>query len=495
MTLSEQMKAQRKQNNQINTQTVQRIQPKLSEQMKAERNLTQQSPNQQPTFNTLGEAKKYAEENNLNVAKVPETQKPSLLSIQTPRQQATKGQQGITQAISNKTANMDLEEYEKYINEEYKNLEKYKNLKSAAYATGNWELAGQYEILAQNAEFAKELNEMKKKYDDSIFFANYNLGQMQIDYNEAMNKYFTTNSEQDLLKAEQLRRKINYYMERAEKVGEGNWITKDFAEYAPQMVEQTKAGLTGALGGAVVGGGVGSVIPGAGTAAGAIKGAGIGYAGGVAAFSYDQMRGAAYSELLDLGVPADIAKEVAKDTALWQSIIEGAGAGVDVATLGVGKLFSKGAKTAAQITAKKMITNALKAYGWNILSETAEEATQEMVAIKQEEKALEKAGIEDTRTFAEKRDRIIQAGLGGLKISLITGAGNTIGNITVSTINNSTLKQTDAFYDNYIEEVKNSDLSEKDKNDLIKDAEEGRTTAKAVIEEAIKTNKPNNIYE
>lgn len=400
------------------------------------------------------------------------------------------GQNAMTDIISNKTAKMTFEEYEDYINSEYKKLDKYEKYKSQAYKNGNWEAVGQYEILIQNAKFAEELNDMKNKYDDSTFFANYNLGQMQIDYNTAMNRYFTTDNEQDFLKAEQIRKKIEYYNQRAEKAGQGNWITKDFAEYAPQMVEQFRTGLAGALGGAVVGGGVGSVIPGAGTAAGAVKGAGAGYVGGVATFSYNQMRGAAYAELLELGVPADIAKAVAKDTALWQSIIEGAGAGVDLLTLGVGKLFSKGAKTAAQLTAKKMIVNALKAYGWNLVTETAEEATQEMVAIKQEEKALEMAGIKDTRTDAEKRSRIIEAGFGGFKIALISGAGNAIGNITVSTINNATLKQTDAFYDDYIEEVKNSDLNETDKNALIKDAEEGREIAKAAIQEAIETNKP-----
>lgn len=400
------------------------------------------------------------------------------------------GQKAMTDLITTKTANMTFEEYENYIYKEYKKIEKYKKYKSQAYKNGNWEVVGQYEVLIQNAQFAEELKKMEEKYDDSTFFANYNLGQMQIEYNNAMNRYFTTDNEQDFMKAEQIRKKIQYYTQRAEKAGKGNWITKDFAEYAPQMVSQLQYGITGAFGGAVAGGTVGSVIPVVGTAGGAVKGAGAGYVGGVATFSYNQMRGAAYSELLELGVPPDIAKAVAKDTALWQSIIEGAGAGADLLLLGVGKLFSKGTKTAAQLTAKKMIVNALKAYGWNLVTETTEEATQEMVAIKQEEKALEMAGIKDIRTDAEKRSRIIEAGFGGFKIALISGAGKAIGNITVSAINNTTLKQTDAFYDEYIEEVKQSDLSEKEKTAMIKDAEEGREIAKAAIQEAIETNKP-----
>ena len=75
---------------------------------------------------------------------------------------------------------------------------------------------------------------------------------------------------------------------------------------------------------------------------------------GVGKYSYDNMAGSAYKGLLDLGVPNDIALKVSGDEALISSLIEAAGAGVDIATLGIGKLFSKGAKEVGEEAVKKV---------------------------------------------------------------------------------------------------------------------------------------------
>ena len=342
-------------------------------------------------------------------------------------------------------------------------------------------------------EYEKALD----SYDKGNWGANYTLGNMQIKYNDAMSKYFKSQDEKDLAEAEELRKQIDRYQKYANNVNEGNWITKDFAVHTPQMLGQIKSGITGAVigatAGAATGAAVGSVVPGAGTVTGAttgtIWGAKTGYVGNVAKFSYDQMRGSAYADLLDLGVPNDIALEVANDTALWQGIIEGAGAGVDLATLGIGKLFSKGAKTAGQLTAKKLITNALKSYGINLASETAEEAIQEKVAIEGEKKALEKAGMERTATAEEDMQRIIDAGSGGFKIALISGSGNVIGNVTTNSINTSTVKQTNKFYDEYVEGIKNSNLTEKQKQEMIADVEQGRAKTLEAINQKFNNEK------
>ena len=290
----------------------------------------------------------------------------------------------------------------------------------------------------------KELKDTIDSYNKGTWGANYTLGDMQIKYNKAMSKYFESQDEKDLAEAEEIRNQINKYQKYASNVNRGNIITKDFAGYVPQLLGQTGAGIAGAgagaVAGATAGAGIGSVIPGAGTAAGAgtgaLWGAKAGYVGGVAKFGYDQMRGNAYAGLLDLGVPNDIALKVANDTALWQGIVEGAGAGVDLATLGIGKLFSKGAKTAGQLTAKKMLTDALKAYGINILSEAGEEAVQEAIAIQGEKKATEQAGIQREATRLDDAKRIAEAGIGGGKIALVSGGGNLVGNLSTNTINN-----------------------------------------------------------
>ena len=354
----------------------------------------------------------------------------------------------------------------------------------------NIELMAKYSALMNNSEFAKEVG--KLNYDAGKFGANYKYGSLGTDLNETVTNYLTyPYSEKNIENKEKIRQAeelMRMYAENAENYGKGGLITKDLAGYLPQAVDQTIEGTKGALGGAVAGGAIGTAVtggPGAGTITGAIRGAQAGYAGNVARYAYDQMLGASYKDLIDLGVPEDIALEVATDTALWQSIVEGAGAGVDVATLGVGKLFSKGIKTTAQLTAKKMIQQALKAYGINLASETAEEAIQEKIAIEGEKKALEQAGIERTTTAKEDWKRIGEAGLGGFKIALVTGGGNVIGNVTVNTINNSTIKSVNKQYDEYIENVKKSNLTEAQKQEMIADAENGRQDTMNAIQEQL----------
>lgn len=354
----------------------------------------------------------------------------------------------------------------------------------------NIELMAKYSALMNNSEFAKEVG--KLNYDAGKFGANYKYGSLGTDLNETVTNYLTyPYSEKNIENKEKIRQAeelMRMYAENAENYGKGGLITKDLAGYLPQAVDQTIEGTKGALGGAVAGGAIGTAVtggPGAGTITGAVRGAQIGYAGNVARYSYDQMLGASYKDLIDLGVPEDIALEVATDTALWQSIVEGAGAGVDVATLGVGKLFSKGIKTTAQLTAKKMIQQALKAYGINLATESAEEAIQEGIAIEGEKKALEQAGIERTTTAKEDWKRIGEAGLGGFKIALVTGGGNVIGNVTVNTINNSTIKSVNKQYDEYIENVKKSNLTEAQKQEKINSAETGRKETLDAIQQQI----------
>lgn len=366
----------------------------------------------------------------------------------------------------------------------------YKKQYNKAKKENNLELMAKYSALMNNSEFAKQVG--KLDYDAGKFGANYKYGALGTDLNEAVSNYLRyTNSEQNLENKEKIRQAeelMRMYAENAENYGKGGLITKDFASYAPQAVDQFGAGVKGAFGGGIAGGVVGTAIgggPGAGTITGIGKGAQLGYAGGVAQYSYEQMLGASYKDLIDLGVPEDIALEVATDTALWQSIVEGAGAGVDLATLGVGKLFSKGAKTGAQLTAKKMIQKALKAYGINLASESAEEAIQEKIAIEGEKKALEQAGIERKSTNKDDWQRIGEAGFGGFKIALVTGGGNVIGNVTVNTINNSTINSVNKQYDDYINQIKQSDLTETQKQEMIVDAENGRQDTMNAIQQQI----------
>ena len=126
----------------------------------------------------------------------------------------------------------------------------------------------------------------------------------------------------------------------------------------------------------------------AGAVTGAIVGGKTGYMEGVAKYSYNQMAGSAYKGLLDLGVPNEIALKASSDEAIISSLIEAAGAGVDIATLGIGKLLTKGGTNILGKVAQNRLVSALKAYGINIASEALEEGSQEKVSIETEKKAL-----------------------------------------------------------------------------------------------------------
>ena len=175
----------------------------------------------------------------------------------------------------------------------------------------------------------------------------------------------------------------------------------------------------------------------AGAVTGAVVGGKTGYMKGVAEYSYENMAGSAYKSLLDLGVPNDIALKASGDEALISSLIEAAGAGVDIATLGLGNLLTKGGTTAA----KNRIVSALKAYGINIASEGIEEGLQEKVSIENEKKAMDKSGLNRTSTDEEDVKRILESMKGGAAIAAVSGGGNVIGNVAVNTINNRQLKK------------------------------------------------------
>ena len=77
--------------------------------------------------------------------------------------------------------------------------------------------------------------------------------------------------------------------------------------------------------------------------------------------SYDLVRGGAYKTLIDMGVDEQVAREISNDTAVKQSLVE-AGEGL----LNVVTLFTS---VAGKATVKSILGEALKSYGWNILTE------------------------------------------------------------------------------------------------------------------------------
>lgn len=314
--------------------------------------------------------------------------------------------------------------------------------------------------------------------------ANYVVGDLGETERKAWSAYRAKQDAESLKAAQKATAETEKYAMANRNVGQGNIVTRDFAQYLPQMKNQIISGLGGAGERAVLGAGAGAgaaliagqagpqvlapeemiTVP-VGAVAGGVMGGKAGYMEGVARYSYNQMAGAAYKNLLDLGVPNDIAIKVSGDEALISSLIESAGAGVDIATVGIGKLFSKAPKDAVVKTAKNRLVSALKAYGINILSEAMEEGSQEIVSIQSEKRALKKAGMpERDVTPEEDIARILEAARGGAAVATVSGGLNVAGNIA-----------TNAIYNNQI------------KNSL--PTQEQQTKGKVKIEDIIKQNK------
>ena len=230
-----------------------------------------------------------------------------------------------------------------------------------------------------------------KTFDDNFFGqfgASYALGRMRQDESLAWNKYLEDPTEENRAYAEAIGQLANKFEQENEATLAPDatlpWVSQSLANYLPQLADQVKYSAVGAIGGAAAG----SAVPVLGTATG-IK-AGITAASGL--YSYQTMRGAAFKSLLDLGVDEETAKAAANDEAVVSSLIEMADTGIDLLTLGGGKLITaltkggvktlakEGAEKAAESAGKKLI-KALGKYGLNVAGEFSEEAAQQAVSI------------------------------------------------------------------------------------------------------------------
>lgn len=242
-----------------------------------------------------------------------------------------------------------------------------------------------------------------KTYEDNFFGqfgASYDLGRMRQDESLAWNKYLDQPTEENRAYAQAISQLIaQFETENADTLDDDAtlpWISQSLANYLPQLLDQVQYGAVGAIGGAAAG----SAVPVLGTAAG-IK-AGITAASGL--YSYQTMRGAAFKTLLDLGASEEVAREAAGDEAVVSSLIEMADTGIDLLTLGGGKLISaitkggvknlakEGAEKAAESAGKKLL-KALGKYGLNVAGEFTEEATQQAVSIANANRV--EAGVDD----------------------------------------------------------------------------------------------------
>lgn len=273
------------------------------------------------------------------------------------------------------------------------------------------------------------------------FRASYDVGQMGQDEAMAWKDYLSNPTPQNRLYAEAVSKVREDYMRRNQDALDDDatlpWITQDLAQYLPQLKGQTIAGAKGALGGAAVG----TVIPVAGTAAGAKAG----YVAGRAAYGFDTMQGFAFKALLDAGLDEQTAREAAMDEAFISSLIEGGDAAIDLLTLGGGKvisaLFKKSAQTGAKITKpiwKQILSGGAAVLG-NALGEGVQEWVQEGVSLANQKRggtgALDLIGATGGQVYdalsGRDPDALAQmndAGAAGFRIGLMVGGGSRLTN-------------------------------------------------------------------
>ena len=335
--------------------------------------------------------------------------------------------------------------------------------------------------------------------------ANYRVGRITQDTNEAFNTYIMNPTEENKDYAYALEELLAQYQQNNAKIlddegAKATWISKSAAGYLPQFWDQTKAQVAGGAVGGLIGASVGNPVTGIKVGASAASGL----------ESYGQMRGAAYRSLIAAGVDDETALAAANDEAFISALIESVGTYASFMTLGgskalgaignaalksgsknaavkaVASLFGKSAtdklaKQAAKEAGKSTLRKGIEllgGLGLEAVSEYAEEASQEGVSIANQNRentgkwdlAKEAAGvIKDAVTGEneEARSQIHEAGKEGAKISLMFGSVQTTTNTIVSKMANA---KTKAERDTVVNEVLN------DKESLSALIEEGKAS-------------------
>lgn len=364
--------------------------------------------------------------------------------------------------------------------------------------------------LSREQDQIEYLNEWQDaKLEEDTFWnqtkANYRVGRITQDTNEAFNDYIMNPTEENKDYAYALNELLEQYQENNAKIlddegAKATWISKTAAGYVPQFLDQTKAQVAGGALGGLIGAAAGNPVTG-------IK---LGASAASAMESYGQMRGAAYRALIAAGMDSDTALEAASDEAFVSALIEGVGTYASFMTLGgskalnaignaalksgsknaavksVANVFGKSAtdklaKQAAKEVGKSTLRKGVEllgGLGLEAVSEYAEEASQESVSIANQNRentgkwdlAKEAAGvIRDAVTGKndEALSQIHEAGKEGAKISLMFGSVQTTTNTIVSKMANA---KTKAERDTVVNEVLN------DKESLSALIEEGKAS-------------------
>ena len=237
------------------------------------------------------------------------------------------------------------------------------------------------------ADAAKEIEQSYQQVEDDTFWgqfkANLKLGNLSQQATLMRGRAVLNADEDEMKRADELYRQVAEYAERNKVALDdqnqvASWISKDLANYLPQLVYQSETSalpsMALALVGLLVGGG-----------AGATKGFKTGQVIGSGVYSYATMTGAAYEDLTEKGAEPVAAAHMAKDEALISSAIEMGDEAFDQ-FLGVWSKLGFGKKAEAELakTFGKQLAGALKDWAGNTGQEGVEEITQQLVSLANE---------------------------------------------------------------------------------------------------------------
>lgn len=247
------------------------------------------------------------------------------------------------------------------------------------------------------------------RYNDNFggqFQANYNYGDLQQKSALAWNDYLKHPNDYYLQRAQAIDDTLARFQENnAEALDDDHvkapWISKTAAGYLPQLKAQAAEVLPAIALGAIPGGSTGGKA---------------GYVAGSAAYSYNATRGAAFKKFLDMGVDEETARAAANDEAIVSSLVEMAGAGLDVATVGVNRIIraalSKGAAPAVKSLGQRLLRS-LGAYGISVGGESMEEGLQGAISIANTRRAASDQGKEGALDLARQSANVMKEAFSG----------------------------------------------------------------------------------
>lgn len=236
-------------------------------------------------------------------------------------------------------------------------------------------------------------------------------------------------------KAERTSKELEaFYRQHANDIESEDWsYIGSTASALPSVIGGIKASAKGGAVGAIAGAGTAGL-------AGAAIGGTVGSALSAGQYTADVEGGLAYKEMVELGIPDDIAKKVAADVGLRNAGIEGLETVATLATAGVGKLAGMAgkaaAKTAINAAKRSALEKALAVYGINIATEGAQEGLQEASTIAGERKAAGLAGIE--RDDSQDWRRVLESAKEGSSANILLALLPSVGRYGIETHSNKT---------------------------------------------------------